>query len=71
VRRALAYAADGQIDQACALTEPLLDGVAAVRSATVTIDLRRLARVLARHPDQPSVRQLGPRLGTLSRLPAS
>lgn len=45
VRRALAYAADGEIDHACTLTEPLLDGVAAVRSATVTIDLRRLARV--------------------------
>lgn len=68
VRRALAYAADGQIDRACALTEPLLDGVAAVRSATVTIDLRRLARVLARYPDHPSVRRLGPRLGALSRF---
>lgn len=69
VRRALAYAASGRIDQACALTEPLLDGVAAVRSATVTIDLRRLARALARYPKHPSVRQLGPRLGTLSRIP--
>ncbi|MCX5402105.1 helix-turn-helix transcriptional regulator [Streptomyces sp. NBC_00102] len=66
VRRALACAADGQIDRACALTEPLLDGVEAVRSATVTIDLRRLARVLARYPDHPSVRRLGPRLGALS-----
>ncbi|WP_306820078.1 hypothetical protein [Streptomyces sp. DSM 40750] len=68
VRRALAYASAGEIDHACALTTPLLDGVAAVRSATVTTDLRRLARVLARHSDHPSVRQLGPRLGTLSRL---
>ncbi|MEV7467660.1 helix-turn-helix transcriptional regulator [Streptomyces kronopolitis] len=68
VRRALAYAADGEIDHACTLTEPLLDGVAAVRSATVTIDLRRLARVLARHSDHASVRQLAPRLGTLSRF---
>ncbi|HBF85125.1 MAG TPA: transcriptional regulator [Streptomyces sp.] len=67
VRRALAYASDGEIDHACALTAPLLDGVAAVRSATVTIDLRRLARVLARHPDHVLVRQLGPRLSTLSR----
>ncbi|MFF2652943.1 helix-turn-helix domain-containing protein [Streptomyces sp. NPDC058045] len=67
VRRALAYASAGEIDHACALTEPLLDGVAMVRSATVTIDLRRLARVLARHSDHPAVRQLGPRLGTLSR----
>ncbi|MFI8992915.1 helix-turn-helix domain-containing protein [Streptomyces sp. NPDC053542] len=69
VRRALAYAADGEIEHACALTVPLLDGVAAVRSATVTIDLRRLARALARHSDHPAVRQLAPRLGTLSRFP--
>lgn len=67
VRRALAYASAGEIDHACALTEPLLDSVAAVRSATVTTDLRRLARVLARHADHTAVRRLGPRLGTLSR----
>ncbi|MGW4728672.1 helix-turn-helix domain-containing protein [Streptomyces shenzhenensis] len=71
VRRALAYATDGEIDHACALTAPLLDGVATVRSATVATDLRRLARVLARYSDHPSVRQLGPRLGTLSRLSTS
>ena len=67
VRRALAYACAGEIDHACALTEPLLDGVAAVRSATVITDLRRLTRVLARHADHPAVRRLGPRLGTLAR----
>ncbi|WP_346100258.1 helix-turn-helix transcriptional regulator [Streptomyces olivaceiscleroticus] len=71
VRRALAYAADGEIDYACELTEPLLDGVTAVRSATVTIDLRRLARVLARYSDHTAVRRLAPRLGTLSRFPTS
>ncbi|BDM71683.1 transcriptional regulator [Streptomyces nigrescens] len=71
VRRALAYASAGEIDHACALTTPLLDGVAAVRSATVTTDLQRLARVLARHSDQPSVRRLWPRLGTLSRSATS
>ena len=71
VRRALAYAWDDQIDQACALTVPLLDGVAAVRSATVTVDLRRLARVLARRSDHPSVRQLAPKLGTLTMFPTS
>ncbi|MFD5455374.1 helix-turn-helix domain-containing protein [Streptomyces olivaceus] len=68
VRRALAHASAGEIDHACALTEPLLDGVAAVRSATVTTDLRRLVRVLGRYPDHPPVRRLAPRLGTLSRL---
>lgn len=71
VRRALAYASDGEIDHACALTAPLLDGVAAIRSATVTIDLRRLARLLARHPNHDAVRRLAPRLGTLTRPPTS
>ncbi|MFF5598585.1 helix-turn-helix domain-containing protein [Streptomyces noursei] len=71
VRRALAYAADGEIDHACALTAALLGGVAAVRSATVTIDLRRLARVLARHSQHTSVRQLSPRLATLCRSTTS
>ncbi|MFD7428130.1 helix-turn-helix domain-containing protein [Streptomyces sp. NPDC059818] len=71
IRRALAYASNGEIDHACALTAPLLDGVAAIRSATITIDLHRLARILARHREHDSVRRLGPRLGTLSRLPTS
>lgn len=71
VRRALAHASAGEIDHACALTAPLLDGVASVRSATVTTDLQRLARILARHRDHPAVRQLGPRLGTLSRSSTS
>lgn len=71
VRRALAYASAGEIDHACALTAPLLDSAAAVRSATVTSDLRRLARVLARHSDHPSVLRLGPRLGTLAHLSIS
>jgi transcriptional regulator with XRE-family HTH domain len=71
VRQALAHASDGRIDQACALTALLLDGVATVRSATVTTDLRRLTRVLARHADHAAVRQLAPRLGTLTRLPTA
>ncbi|MEV5988053.1 helix-turn-helix transcriptional regulator [Streptomyces sp. NPDC052051] len=71
VRRALALASAGEIDEACALTATLLDGVAAVRSATVTIDLRRLARVLGRHADHAAVRQLAARLGTLTRFPTT
>lgn len=71
IRRALAYASAGEIEQACASTAPLLDAVAAVRSATVTIDLRRLARVLGRYSDHASVRRLAARLGTLSHFPAS
>ncbi|MEU5195728.1 helix-turn-helix transcriptional regulator [Streptomyces scabiei] len=71
VRRALAYASHGEIDHACALAAPLLDGVEAVRSATVTIDLRRLSRVLARYSGHALVRRLEPRLAVLSRLPVS
>ncbi|MBW5247463.1 helix-turn-helix transcriptional regulator [Streptomyces sp. P01-B04] len=71
IRRALAYASEREIGHACAVTEPLLDGVATVRSATVTIDLRRLARLLARHPTHAAVRRLAPRLGTLTRPPTS
>ncbi|MFF3285629.1 helix-turn-helix domain-containing protein [Streptomyces sp. NPDC003023] len=71
VRRALAHASNGEIDHACSLVTPLLDGVVAVRSATVTIDLRRLARLLARHSDRVAVRRLAPRLGTLTRPPLS
>ncbi|MFH8473985.1 helix-turn-helix domain-containing protein [Streptomyces sp. NPDC018000] len=71
VRRALALASAGEIDQACALTAPLLDGVAAVRSATVTIDLRHLARVLGRHVDHASVRRMAARLGTLTHFPTT
>ncbi|MEU6665031.1 helix-turn-helix transcriptional regulator [Streptomyces sp. NPDC046727] len=71
VRRALAYASAGEIEQACATTAPLLDAVAAVRSATVTIDLRRLAHVLGRRSHHASVRQLAARLGSLSHFPAS
>jgi hypothetical protein len=71
VRRALAYATHGEIEQACALTAPLLDSVAAVRSATVTIDLRSLARVLRRYSDHPSVRQVAAQLGPLSHIPTS
>ncbi|MGX1541173.1 helix-turn-helix domain-containing protein [Streptomyces adustus] len=71
VRRALAYASYGEIEHACVLAQPLLDEAAAVRSATVTIDLRRLARVLGRHSRHALVRRLEPRLATLSRLPVS
>ncbi|MEV8548060.1 DNA-binding protein [Streptomyces sp. NPDC051572] len=71
VRRALAYASHGEIDHACALAAPLLEGVMAVQSATVTIDLRRLSRVLARYSGHTLVRRLEPRLAVLSRLPVS
>ncbi|WP_055587997.1 helix-turn-helix domain-containing protein [Peterkaempfera griseoplana] len=64
VRSALSHAAAGDIDQACALAHQLLDGALTVGSATITSDLRRLERVLARHPRSPAVRALLPELST-------
>ncbi|MFD1547315.1 helix-turn-helix domain-containing protein [Nonomuraea guangzhouensis] len=62
VRQALAHAAAGDVDQACHVVDSLLDGVRSVRSATVTVDLRRLAHVLARHRTNRAVCDLYPRL---------
>ncbi|NHD17798.1 MULTISPECIES: helix-turn-helix transcriptional regulator [unclassified Actinopolyspora] len=62
VRRALSHAAAGNVEHACAITERVLDTVDAVESATVTTDLRRLDRTLARFRGNPSVKDLTPRL---------
>ncbi|RBQ18088.1 transcriptional regulator [Spongiactinospora rosea] len=67
VRHALAYAAAGEIDHACHLTGRLLNGAATVTSATITTDLRKLARALARHPRNAAVRELSPALGAAMR----
>jgi hypothetical protein len=64
VRQALACAAAGEVDQACHLTAGLLDSALSIGSATVAVDIRKLARTLARHPKNESVRELAPRLGT-------
>lgn len=62
VRRALAHAAAGNLEHACALTSDLLRVVDTVDSATIATDLRRLTHTLARFRTAPSVRQLQPRL---------
>jgi transcriptional regulator with XRE-family HTH domain len=67
VRGALAYAAAGDIDHACQLTSDLLDDLMRVRSATITADLRALARTLGRYQKNAAVRDLFPRLGTALR----
>jgi transcriptional regulator with XRE-family HTH domain len=71
VRCSLAYAAAGDIDRACRLTTDLLDDVTRVRSATIAMDLRALARTLGRYQNSPAVRDLSPRLGTALSPPAS
>jgi tetratricopeptide (TPR) repeat protein len=63
LRRALAYASAGDIDHACHLTRELLSSAAQVHSATITADLRQLARTLGRHPRNAAVRDLAPELG--------
>jgi transcriptional regulator with XRE-family HTH domain len=69
-RRALAYAAAGDIDHACQLTAGLLDDIMRVRSATIATDLRALARTLGRYQKNPAVRDLSPRLGAALRAAA-
>lgn len=62
IRRALAHAASGNVDHACAITSQVLDAVTAVQSATVAADLRKLARLLTRFHRARSVHGLLPRL---------
>ncbi|OIV35754.1 hypothetical protein BIV57_19980 [Mangrovactinospora gilvigrisea] len=65
VRAALAHAAAGEVERACAGVAPLLPTLAATGSATVAVDVRALARTLARHPRNAEVRRLLPELTTL------
>lgn len=64
VRRALAHAGAGDIDQACAVAGDILLSIRLTRSATVSADLRRLSHTLRRHSRQASVRALAPELGS-------
>ncbi|WP_076990851.1 hypothetical protein [Actinosynnema sp. ALI-1.44] len=61
-RQALAHAAAGEIDHACALSGDVLDIAELVDSATIRYDLRRLARTLGRWQSHRMVRELQPRL---------
>jgi transcriptional regulator with XRE-family HTH domain len=61
-RQALAHAAAGRIEHACALTGQLLTITDVVSSATITTDLRRLARVLSRWHRHAPVREVYPAL---------
>ncbi|MEY6565306.1 helix-turn-helix domain-containing protein [Streptomyces sp. PGLac3x] len=63
-RRALAHAAAGEIDHACAVARTALPSASAVGSYTVGLDLRRLAGVLRRHRNHTGVRALAPDLTT-------
>ncbi|MER6167254.1 helix-turn-helix domain-containing protein [Streptomyces violaceorubidus] len=64
-RRALAHAASGEVEHACAIAGELLAVMPAVPSATVDRDVRRLARELSRFRSSRAVRGLQP---TLARV---
>ncbi len=68
-RQALAHASAGHVEHACDLTGRLLTISDVVASATITTDLRRLARVLSRWHANPSVRELYPALTAALRSP--
>jgi len=62
VRRALAHAASGEVDHACALAHEALLDYAHVDSATIRLDLRQLNRTLSRWRGHRPVRDLTPSL---------
>ena len=70
-RRALAYAASGEIDYACTLSRNLLNALTITDSATVRADVRALARTLARRLTHPPVRQLYPELTAALHRPSA
>lgn len=61
-RYALALVAAGEVDEACAVTEVVLDSMARTDSATIRLDLRMVAHQLRRWHRAPSVRDTLPRL---------
>ena len=61
-RLALALAAQREIEQACAVVAPVLADLPAIDSATVRVDLRRLAQTVSRWHGHPSVQALQPAL---------
>jgi hypothetical protein len=69
-RMALALAGDGEIDQACDVARGVLDHAELVDSATIRVDLGRLARTLARSRGYAPVRDLSPRLTAALHVPA-
>ncbi|MER7702249.1 helix-turn-helix transcriptional regulator [Kitasatospora sp. NPDC097605] len=62
LRRALAHAAAGEVEHACALAAQLLPLVPGLRSATIATDVARLDRELSRFRANRAVRELQPAL---------
>lgn len=64
VRYALALVAAGELEQGCTVADGLLDCAIMTDSATVRVDLRRLAQELSRRGNHRAVKALMPRLVT-------
>ena len=68
-RLALAWAAAGEVDRACAATRGMLADAEHVESSTVAQDLRRLAHLLSRSGSYRPVQALMPQLVAAARDP--
>lgn len=65
VRRALAHAQAGEVDQACVAARDVLADAASVDSATIRLDLLELSRTLGRWNTHRAVQELRPELVTM------
>jgi hypothetical protein len=68
MRRALAHALDGEVEQACVAAQEVLADVRAVRSATVNVDVERLNRTIVRWHRRPEVQHLASQLQSVLPL---
>ena len=71
VRRSLAYALAGEIDQSCLTLAGTIDDAAHVDSATIRMDLRELSRALSRWRGHPAVQEIHPRISHVLRRHAA
>jgi transcriptional regulator with XRE-family HTH domain len=68
-RQVLAHARNGEIDHACELAVPMLYEANQVDSATIRVDLRDLAKTLARWRNHARVREIYPELNRALNIP--
>jgi tetratricopeptide (TPR) repeat protein len=62
VRYSLALVGAGELEHACTMVDRLLEGITAVDSASIRVDLRRLAQELTRRHSSRAVKEVMPRL---------
>ncbi|KUH39680.1 MULTISPECIES: helix-turn-helix domain-containing protein [Streptomyces] len=62
LRRSLAHALAGDLDEACGIADRLLLTADIVGSATIAVDLRRLGRTLSRYSHHPAYQSIAHRL---------